>query len=79
MQSHIRSFLKRSLIALTLAGTLLTTGQALAELKADGWRVLVVWECALKGRTRLPIADVIESCGDWLRSDRPALQIAGLV
>ena len=31
----------------------------LKTLNADGWRVLVVWECALKGRNRRPIKDVL--------------------
>ncbi|KEI72390.1 very short patch repair endonuclease [Endozoicomonas elysicola] len=38
----------------------------LRDLQADGWRVLTLWECALKGRYKLPldvIADLIEN---WL-------------
>jgi DNA mismatch endonuclease (patch repair protein) len=52
------------------------TRQALA---AVGWRLGVVWECALKGRTRLPFPDVLETCVMWLRSDEPALEIRGIV
>ncbi|GGN51438.1 very short patch repair endonuclease [Novosphingobium indicum] len=48
-----------------------------AALKELGWRVGVVWECALKGRTRLPLDDVIGACTKWLRSDRPELEIRG--
>jgi DNA mismatch endonuclease (patch repair protein) len=46
-------------------------------LAAAGWRLGVVWECALKGRTRLPLADVLERCVQWLRSDAPRLEIRG--
>ena len=38
----------------------------LRDLQATGWRVLTLWECALKGRYKLPlyvIADLIEN---WL-------------
>lgn len=38
----------------------------LRDLQAAGWRVLTLWECALKGRYKLPldvIADLIEN---WL-------------
>ncbi|MEO9338598.1 very short patch repair endonuclease [Mesorhizobium sp. SB112] len=42
-----------------------------------GWRVGVVWECSLKGRTRLDLADVIDHCADWLRSEAPTLEIRG--
>lgn len=42
-----------------------------------GWRYAVVWECALKGRYRLPQADVIRACAAWLRSRKPHLEIRG--
>lgn len=46
-----------------------------AVLLAAGWRVAVVWECALKGRNRKPLEDVISACAGWLTSDRPRLEI----
>lgn len=48
-----------------------------AALKEAGWRQAIVWECALKGKTRLPLEEVIQSCAEWLRSDRPRLEIRG--
>jgi DNA mismatch endonuclease, patch repair protein len=50
---------------------------ALAKLRASGWRVGEVWECALKGRTRLQVAEVLDRCERWLRSEDPALEVAG--
>ena len=47
------------------------------RLAVDGWRVAVVWECALKGRERLPLEDVISTCANWLRSDRMRLEVRG--
>ena len=47
-------------------------------LQEAGWRCGVVWECALKGRTRLPYPDVVAKCAAWLRSRKPALEIRGL-
>ena len=38
------------------------------ELLQSGWRVGVVWECALKGRKKLPPNDVLFACHDWLLS-----------
>lgn len=35
---------------------------ALRSLKDQGWRVLTVWECALKGPERRPVDDVLECC-----------------
>jgi DNA mismatch endonuclease (patch repair protein) len=46
-------------------------------LHVSGWRQATVWECALKGRTRLPFPDVIESLATWLREGGDFLEIAG--
>lgn len=51
---------------------------AATALQAAGWRVGTVWECALKGRTRLPLEDVLETCAEWLRSDQPTLEVREL-
>lgn len=48
-----------------------------AALAGAGWRQAVVWECALKGRTKLPLEEVIANCAGWLRSDEPTLEITG--
>lgn len=50
---------------------------AVAQLEATGWRVGIVWECALKGRTRLPLEFVLAQCADWLRIDSERLVIRG--
>lgn len=49
------------------------------SLEAGGWRVLTVWECALKGRTRFPSEDVLQRVAVWLRSDCPSGEIEGRV
>lgn len=43
-------------------------------LQSAGWRVLVVWECALKGRGRREAADLRDRLSDWIRgeTDSPA-------
>lgn len=44
--------------------------EATEERLADaGWRVLTVWECALRGRARRPLDEVLADCAAWLRSD----------
>lgn len=52
-------------------------GAVESRLSDDGWRVAVIWECALKGRERLPLEDVISTCADWLNSDQMRLEIRG--
>jgi DNA mismatch endonuclease (patch repair protein) len=42
-----------------------------------GWRFLIVWECALKGRTRLEMDVVIARIAKWLRGKEFTLEIRG--
>lgn len=51
--------------------------RSVAALVAAGWRVGVVWECALKGRGCKPLPVIIESCAAWLRSDAPNFEMRG--
>lgn len=48
-----------------------------SELAAAGWRRGVVWECALKGRTRLPLEQAIAACEEWIRSARETFELRG--
>ncbi len=47
------------------------------RLSEAGWRVGIVWECALKGPSRLPPDKVLNDCAKWLRSQKPHLKIRG--
>jgi DNA mismatch endonuclease (patch repair protein) len=38
-----------------------------SDLAVAGWRVLTVWECSLKGPSRLPLPKVIEKCAAFIR------------
>lgn len=49
----------------------------LRQLGALGWRVATVWECALKGRGRLPDQKAIQLLDDWLRSGNDSINIRG--
>ena len=49
----------------------------LEKLKEAGWRVATVWECALKGRARLPIETVADACAAWLVSDELEMGLSG--
>ena len=48
-----------------------------AALTADGWRVLAIWECAIKGRTRRPLQEIVETASTWLKSGSGNLEIEG--
>jgi len=38
------------------------------RLHRSGWRVLTVWECALKGKDRPPFEQVLEEVAGWILS-----------
>ncbi|MER8508212.1 very short patch repair endonuclease [Mesorhizobium sp. M0894] len=41
------------------------------------WRALTIWECALKGRTRLDFDDMTTRVAHWLRGNETTGEIAG--
>jgi DNA mismatch endonuclease (patch repair protein) len=49
----------------------------IADLARAGWRVAVIRECALKGKTRLLFPDTVEALSLWLKSDEKILEIQG--
>lgn len=61
-----------------IAGNMARDLQVNAHLREAGWRVATVWECALKGRTRLQMNDVTTTLGVWLRGETAELEIRGL-
>ncbi len=46
-------------------------------LKDSGWRVLTIWECSLKGKTRLEESELVEKISGWISGKRPDCEIAG--
>lgn len=48
-----------------------------AELQGSGWRTLKVWECALRGRTKLELSDLTSEIGDWLVAGSSTHEITG--
>ncbi len=44
--------------------------RTLGELESEGWRVLVVWECAVKGRHRKDLVDVLNEAEAFVREGR---------
>jgi len=45
------------------------------ELRNRGWRVLTVWECALRGRHRKVADDLAAEIGRWLEGERLVISI----
>lgn len=48
-----------------------------AILKNLGWRILIVWECALKGKYKKGLNTIIDEIEQWLKSDSHCGEIKG--
>jgi DNA mismatch endonuclease, patch repair protein len=47
------------------------------ELERLGWRVLTIWECAVKGRYRKPFETLIEQISKWLTVNEISGEVSG--
>ena len=47
----------------------------IASLEEKGWRVLIVWECAIKGKTRVPDTELLKRISSWLKDNSPSAAI----
>lgn len=45
------------------------------KLRAQGWRVAVMWECGLVGRKRREAHEIVGTVIAWLASDQPTLEL----
>ena len=48
-------------------------------LLEQNWRVLIVWECSIRGKGRLEFEELIANVTNWLNSDEKYLEIRGLI
>lgn len=45
------------------------------NLIQTGWRVAIVWECAMRGRRKMETADLIETLTDWLMGEENRIEV----
>lgn len=63
-----------------LEGNAARDRKAVAALQAAGWRILVIWECALRGRGRLDEAEVLGQAVKFIvESAESLLEVPGAV
>lgn len=58
-----------------IEGNMRRDQQKLSELKRMGWRVCVLWECAIKGASEEHLNRVIENVSNWLKGGESSLFI----
>lgn len=49
-----------------------------ALLKAAGWRIMIVWECAIKGKTKLDFEHLVDAVASWITGGENGCEIAGV-
>ena len=42
-----------------------------------GWKTLIIWECALKGKTKLPLAFILDLTAHWIIYEKSNFNIHG--
>ena len=60
-----------------IAGNIARDRQVLIALQQDEWRVMTVWECAMRGRNRLALDTVLDTIQRFLRGQQSSSQIHG--
>ena len=50
----------------------------IAKLESLDWRVLTIWECAVKGKYRLSFESAINQISHWLINEQSSSEIKGL-
>jgi DNA mismatch endonuclease (patch repair protein) len=43
----------------------------------QGWRTLIIWECSIKGKCRLPLEEVISTIENWILYGNSNKEITG--
>lgn len=46
-------------------------------LMDGGWRILSIWECAIKGKYRISLEEIIEFSTSWLQSNTSCASVSG--
>ena len=58
-----------------IEGTVVRDQRALYQLKIDGWRALVIWECALKNASSGEIDGLLDQVEQWLNGQSEYLEL----
>ncbi|WP_232831504.1 very short patch repair endonuclease [Pseudogemmobacter bohemicus] len=59
-----------------IGGNVARDARNLAALEAQGWRIAIIWECALKGRGRLPEGAAVARLAAWITEGGQRIEIA---
>lgn len=60
-----------------ISGNKIKDGDNLNLLRYRGWRILTIWECAIKGKGKLNFDDLIKQIINWIIEGPPLKEIQG--
>lgn len=60
-----------------IARNVVNDQRAVRQLLEQGWRIATIWECAIKGRTRLDQVDTMQRLAAWIKSSDETITIRG--
>ncbi len=49
--------------------------KAVSKLHSEGWRVGVIWECAMRGRSKMTEEAIFRRTTTWIKSNKPYFQL----
>jgi DNA mismatch endonuclease (patch repair protein) len=58
-----------------IGGNVVRDEAAVKDLRGQGWRIAIVWECSLRGRNKLGIEATSRLLSTWLRSGADSIEI----
>jgi DNA mismatch endonuclease, patch repair protein len=61
-----------------ITGNKANDDMVMTALNGQGWRTLIIWECAIKGKMRLTFSDLMLDTNGWLRNGIHNIEIRGL-
>lgn len=51
--------------------------EVIEAIEAAGWRFLIIWECALKGKRKKPIEQILDEAAIWIKTNAGNATIRG--
>lgn len=50
---------------------------AICNLRELGWRSMIIWECAIKGKKKVSVEDLVSITDYWFRKCNDNMQVRG--
>jgi DNA mismatch endonuclease (patch repair protein) len=49
----------------------------MSMLEEEGWRIAVIWECAMRGKRKMDFSDMMDRLTNWIESEGKTLMLKG--